>query len=697
MGIHRFISEAGAKSLYASRTKFGSRYLYALAYRSGRGAVATMLASDPKLHLWIYRAKKTGSYTVSEIGHEMIQSSIDACTEILTEAQGGCEWHIIRAGTGLITSTVAFTIAQLLQANTLNSESSLNSDELLVLNLVGISTTEFQSSNQLPDRETLGRMKVAELKTLCRNRGLQMNGNKQDLIDRLENSPIAPVNIFSVLLSKWFMKPIKSSYFKTGSQNESNILRCLGAFLLSDGPQGYSLEGSPVCRGLLRRKVVDSAEPSFLATSIDGVAVLSRSMGELTTTCVCVLELKTMCTRETERQALARLECARGVVHDTQRNVFTGTLHSDVFKILVWTPQYKTQVLHHAAVSSVPTVMFVVASTTTIIYSIVVQINPIHTHAYVTMMERVCQQNITVLQNSRHRQGESPQEFGHAVDSHTVHLWQKLSAAIIEVHRASAEQNNSIRMPPAHDLLPYAISLWNHVKGGQDVCSRILKNVKVDFRGLSPRAFILIRFVLTALMNAHMLKRLLRVETELERFSSYVELKQHLNRQSSFWEFLRDLVVGGNQWIASDKITRSQPLSGQSEQGAVPVRESNGEQSHAKKRNILQWLNGSGREIRLSTTTNHIPGTRQSRRCPLCHARTTCYCQACDVAFCRTSWGANRKSCFEKAHTQANLRFQARPVESGGQLGRKGRKRNSMESRMQELPQNNRRRGRHQP
>ena len=176
-------------------------------------------------------------------------------------------------------------------------------------------------------------------------------------------------------------------------------------------------------------------------------------------------------------------------------------------------------------------------------------------------------QLLSVAKQEINRQGESPQEFGHAVDSQTVHLWQKLSATIIEVHRAFSEQNNSFRMPPAHDLLPYAIYLWNHVKGGQDVCSRILKNVKVDFRGLSPRAFILIRFVLTALMNAHMLKRLLRVETELERFSTNVELKQHLYRQSSFWEFLRDSVVGGNQWIASDKITRSQPLSGQSEQG----------------------------------------------------------------------------------------------------------------------------------
>src|SRR5690348_16430617 len=80
-----------------------------------------------------------------------------------------------------------------------------------------------------------------------------------------------------------------------------------------------------------------------------------------------------MCTSDTEREAHSRLSRARGICHDAQRTVCSASLQSDLFPILVWTPQYKAEVLHHAAVSSIPTVMFVVASTSTIIHSVIVE------------------------------------------------------------------------------------------------------------------------------------------------------------------------------------------------------------------------------------------------------------------------------------------------------------------------------------
>ena len=122
----------------------GSKTINAIAYRRGRGAVATMLATDPKLHLWIYRAKKPGTYVVSEFGHEMIRASIDEKTEVLTEAQGGCEWHIIRAGSGLITSTVAYTLAQAVQANAVNSGIPLTDLEKNLSQDSGVSLSEHQ-------------------------------------------------------------------------------------------------------------------------------------------------------------------------------------------------------------------------------------------------------------------------------------------------------------------------------------------------------------------------------------------------------------------------------------------------------------------------------------------------------------------------------------------------------------------------
>ena len=106
-------------------------------------------------------------------------------------------------------------------------------------------------------------------------------------------------------------------------------------------------------------------------------------------------------------------------------------------------------------------------------------------------------------------------------------------------------------LPPIHDIAPFSVSQWNHVKGGQDVVSRILKNVKVDFRSLTPRAFIIIRFVMISLMNAHMVRRLLLHEDRLDNFSSYTHLKQFLNKEAAFWDFLK---MFATEWKPSPRF-----------------------------------------------------------------------------------------------------------------------------------------------
>jgi hypothetical protein len=57
---HRTIKEVGAKSLYVSKKKFDDCFLYAIAYKGGKGRVATLITTDPKYNTWIYR-KKEGS------------------------------------------------------------------------------------------------------------------------------------------------------------------------------------------------------------------------------------------------------------------------------------------------------------------------------------------------------------------------------------------------------------------------------------------------------------------------------------------------------------------------------------------------------------------------------------------------------------------------------------------------------------
>ena len=93
---------------------------------------------------------------------------------------------------------------------------------------------------------------------------------------------------------------------------------------------------------------------------------------------------------------------------------------------------------------------------------------------------------------------------------------------------------------PAHDFRPYIVDLWNKAKGSQDIVSRQLRNSKIDFNRLSPRAFLLIRQIMTQMLNTHLLYRLLQFQLNenIETYHTYKKLKIKLITMSSFSDFL---------------------------------------------------------------------------------------------------------------------------------------------------------------
>ena len=164
--------------------------------------------------------------------------------------------------------------------------------------------------------------------------------------------------------------------------------------------------------------------------------------------------------------------------------------------------------------------LFVVATSRSVTYAVLVEFNEHHKEQYQNLMDRACTSFLHAVTEDRDA-GLLPVEFGHAVDKTTFQLWQKLATSLSQRFDLDRESIPPNILPPAHDVVPYSVSLWNHVKGGQDVCSRILKNVKVDFRSLTPRGFIYIRLIMTALMNAHLCNWLLQMENRLvEEFST---------------------------------------------------------------------------------------------------------------------------------------------------------------------------------
>jgi hypothetical protein len=422
---------------------------------------------------------------------------------------------------------------------------------------------------------------------------------------------------------------------------------------------GIVLIGSPEQRGLLKSNV--RHQPSFLATSIDGCAVF-KDATVTPSEMVCVLEFKTATTASTKAQACERLAAAQAVQQHPHRLVFRTEFGSSLFRMLVWTPSYRAQLLHHATTTGMSFCLFVVASLSTIVYAVFVHFPEEICQKYEQFLRREIYPALQEFQHSPTSALSSSSEFGHAVDIDTVLIWQNMA-------------NGFVRdgpRPPASDVVPFCVSKWNHCKGGQDVSSRILKNVKVDFRKLSPRGFIWIRFLMTAMMNAHMLVRLLEMEPDLHTMESYKALKQALNHRRTFREFLLEFFDNWRPNLTfarrhSDVAMIAEPIDPDDivETGdrSLPV---------PPKRNRLQWLQSSdGKRLRLSKEPHHR-GSRKQRKCILCKETTTVYCKTCDLNVCGNPAFGMRKACWEKLHSRQNL-VAVEKDRFPGNKGRRGR------------------------
>lgn len=634
-----FIEEKGALGAYWSQRQnrmTGTRML-ALAFRMGCGRVATLFTTIPDIDIgkFCYTEKRVKLPTISEDLLEFISERLIP----LTSAQGGVDWHIVRASHRTITSTISSTFLQICQ-------DQMDEAQKPLLFKLGIRHSDMY--NCIGSEETLNALSVTDLKRLLKDRRLPCSGPKPTLVQRLLEVPQTRRNIAQELLDIWFRKPLKSSTaLKTGLQNEDNISAALPLFVKENsGSLVDIVELSEV--GLLAR-----ADRRYLSTSIDRLARLRIGGGEDE---VAAVEFKTMTNTRTCSEALRRVS-----TFDISERCIDAPFGGQLFKQLVWTREYRAQLLHHAAVIQTSVVLFVVASTTQIIYTAVVKFADEDISLYLSIADSM---NTLHIQSFESSFGDL--QFKHAVDAETVRLWSKLGNAIAAKNRTTSVSPNERMLKPAHSIVPNIVALWNSLKGfapqlhflvysnksvvlgGEDVFGRMLKNVKIDFRSLSPRAFIFIRGIMTQLLNAHLAFRivLFHQQGKIEEATSYRSLKRALNSHSTFQSFLFEL----RQWspMYSPRSMPSTPPSLSARMQAdlcIP------------KRNRLTFFNtDEGKKIRLSSAGHNCMSGCRPKRCYLCKGVTTAQCSCCQTALCRTPFALNRTSCWMKHHNSQRVR-----------------------------------------
>ena len=108
-------------------------------------------------------------------------------------------------------------------------------------------------------------------------------------------------------------------------------------------------------------------------------------------------------------------------------------------------------------------------------------------------------------------------EFRHAIDEHTVvtqvHLWHALNDMV---------KANEKPLPPATRIVPTIVAAWNACKGGIDIYSRCMKNIKAAHGKMGPKAYVIIRMIFSLLLNAHITLRLFEVSCSLSIFCFFI-------------------------------------------------------------------------------------------------------------------------------------------------------------------------------
>jgi hypothetical protein len=665
------VEERGAKMIYwATKTDNNTEKSHnALAYRSGKDHVATIFTTYSELNPggFIYKLKKNSS--IPQVEHKICKWMDENVIE-LTFGQGGSEWHFLRSGLGIITSSVASMIF-----NMSNLDNEFETNYNIVAAALG--STLFRP---LPSSETLNHqythpelviMNVNQLKDLCRAFGQRSTGNKNELIERVLSVPISnriqnhDYVIKNKLIGTWFMAPVHNTPMKIGKRCEPLIAEKIPQFIES---AGHNISN------IVEVGLVKSSRSRYLATSIDRLCVFSLYNPNIhpeenreSLEKVMAVEIKCMTNKKTREKALKRIS--------TYEKKYVLCFFGDAtFKHLVWNINYRTQVLHHVCTYNLSELLFVVGSQKEIIYACRIYFPENIRNAYKSLMENFGSKYIAWYQDDDDRELKkqlSILDLQHATDVSTVLFWRKMARKITEINK-----NPNQRLGSAHDIIPHAISLWNKCKGGQDVVSRQLKNVKVDFYKLKPRAAIIIRQVMTQLLNAHLLYRIYSYAIKINNNNktasyTYKKIKTKLNKIQSFSDTLEDMF---DCW-KFDKLCEEITEQEQQQQLQIRLQEETAAKqkevdgsirdeivSKIPRKNRIEFFNHEGKPLRLTlnSSMDHIPETTRKNKCLLCKCHTTVKCSTCTIQLCKYPFGKNILSCYKKFHHQVTLKSETR-------------------------------------
>ena len=564
-GQQRLVEERGARAHYWASLRSEARPSrapdYAVAYRDGTKGKVTLLATnnpDWGPDRFIYKRASKARAPVG--GEEEVPSCIRKLEEklkVLTVEQGGQEWFVLRLFrfTSSTSAVVLRTGHTLVQSGLTGVVSEYEQSLRDVSELIGVRSRFLNEEITRKESSEILSYSLARLKSMCRDRGLSMNGNKSKLVERIKSfeglpEDIAGEEMLKKLFLKWFLKPLSNRFLTIGGKNERRVAKGLVPFL-----KEHATTVTPISlhfRGLVCKK-----DEPWVASSVDGMLAFSTqsSSGQSYMKVGCI-EIKTVAAEVSESRAKSvSRDCGKYIeISLDGNNLDLDGEEMKLFRRAVPSVDHRCQILHHAATWSTTDVFYCVSSTTNILYVARIVLSLPSLSAYCNIL------NVVALKHLRWVYFDDPfpkfesfssDDFGWAKDRNSVYLNYKIWSCCSLM--SDCEPYLGHPWPRAHYIRPKLVYMWNQLKGGVDVYSRILSTKKFSLRGWKAKAQIFVRSLITVLYNVHMSRRLLCLEDDLHRqVRLFDRFRDLLNHRGSMTDTL--LAVIECNYFTSDSL-----------------------------------------------------------------------------------------------------------------------------------------------
>jgi hypothetical protein len=368
------------------------------------------------------------------------------------------------------------------------------------LRLTMTDTTPLDPSHAQKSTEQLMLFSQTMLSAIAKSYGRPYSGSKPKLCLAIQQGPVETVVLTDVerMLQATFLPPLKEKEktpHKIGSLNEGRVRNSIGTLLTS-----FDCELIKIWECGL----ISQVENLWLATSLDGWLVyidkrncnVEKHAG---------LEIKTPTGKEW-----------RGLVKTHQSHFGTFLrckCGADDFQLLVYKPEYRTQLMHHATAANLDHVFFVVANENRPIYSLMISFTAEQRQTFLGILMGIYNRGLSWAYTDAWDNADPTNDIpgfredvisksSYHIDEDTVVfqyvLWKVLLKASIDAE---------MPLPRAKRIVPAIVAFWNKGKGRIDEMSRYLKELFWYLAQESPRQALMIREIKKVAVNAFLLKK----------------------------------------------------------------------------------------------------------------------------------------------------------------------------------------------